>query len=152
MRAWWLVGFGVVLAATSGAAQTAAPPPPRPMGRWDREVADQLRRAGRPLQDEGFRPRGEPMLGSLNQGEVDSLWVGLREGASYALVGVCDSACTNLDLRLFDDASHELAVSLDPGPPILRIQPTTNRKYRLRVIMAACSHSPCRYSVGIFER
>lgn len=122
------------------------------MGRWDREVADQLRRAGQALADQGYRLRPEPMIGSLNQGEVDSLWVGLRQGVPYALVGVCDSACTNLDLRLVDDASHELAVSIDSGPPVLRISPTGNHKYRLRVIMTGCTHSPCRYSVGIFEQ
>jgi hypothetical protein len=122
------------------------------MGRWDREVAAELRRAAQALEQQGYRMRGEPMLGTLNQGEVDSLWVGLREGVDYALVGVCDSACTNLDLRLFDDATHEVAAALEPGPPILRVTPTLRTKYRLRAIMTACNHSPCRYSVGIFER
>lgn len=145
-----LVALGLCLLASTAAGQTP-PGNPRPMGRWDREVADQLRRAGRALEDQGFRLRPEPMIGSLNQGEVDSLWVGLREGVAYALVGACDSACSNLDLRLFDDASHEVAVSLDAGPPVLRITPDRNHKYRLRVIMASCGHSPCRYSVGIFE-
>jgi len=122
------------------------------MGRWDREVADQLRRAGKALEDQGYRTRSEPSLGSLNQGETEQLWIGLREGVQYALVGVCDSACTNLDLRLFDGASHEVAVALDPGAPVLRITPAGNTKYRLRVIMTACGHSPCRYSIGVFER
>jgi hypothetical protein len=124
----------------------------RPMGRWDREVAAELHRAGQTLAPQGFHMRSEAMTGSLNQGETDALYVGLREGVPYAIVGVCDSACTNLDLRLLDAASHELAVSLDAGPPVLRITPAANSKYRLRVIMTACSHSPCRFSVGVFER
>jgi len=122
------------------------------MDRWDRQVADQLRRAGQALEQQGYHMRSDPMVGSLNQGEADPLWVGLREGVQYALVGVCDSACTNLDLRLMDDASHEVAVSLDSGPPVLRVTPANRTKYRLRVIMTACSHSPCRYSVGVYER
>jgi hypothetical protein len=147
MRPLLLLCFGVLLPAAPAAGQGS-----RPLGRWDREVKAELRKAGKALEQQGYRLRGEPMLGTLNQGEVDSLWTGLRDGVAYALVGVCDSACTNLDLRLFDDASHELAAALEPGPPVLRVTPTQRTKYRLRVIMAACNHSPCRYSVGIFER
>lgn len=133
--------------ATSAAAQGS-----RPMDRWDREVGEQLRRAAQALRDQGFRQRPEPLTGSLNQGETEQLWIGLRQGGAYALVAVCDSACTDMDLRLLDGASHEVAVAIDPGPPVLRIAPGRDGKYRLRVVMAACGHSPCRYAVGVFEK
>lgn len=134
--------------ATVAAAQGTT----RPLDRWDRQVSDQLRRAGETLRDQGFRARPDPLTGSLNQGETEQLWIGLREGAAYALVAVCDSACTDMDLRLLDDTSHEVAVAIDPGAAVLRITPTRGGKYRLRVVMAACGHSPCRYGVGVFEK
>jgi hypothetical protein len=124
----------------------------RPMGRWDREVAAQLARAARPLEEQGFTRRSEPQLGLLNHGETDSLTIGLREGGEYALVGVCDSACSDMDLRLFDESSHEVQVALGPGQPVLQLKAPRTSKYRLRVVMTACSHSPCRYSVAVFQR
>lgn len=142
----------LLISCSLAVAMPAAGQGSRPMGRWDREVAAQLARAARPLEEQGYTRRSEPSLGSLNQGETDSMTIGLREGGEYALVGVCDSACTDLDLRLFDESSHELAVALNPGTPILRITVPRTSKYRLRVVMTACSHSPCRYGVGVFGK
>ena len=146
------VTFCCTLGALVTSAAAAAAQGNRPPDRWDREVADQLRRAGQALQEQGYRARPEPLAGALNQGETEQLWIGLRQGGEYALVAVCDSACGDLDLRLLDEGSHEVAVAIDPGPPVLRISPSRNGKYRLRVVMVACGHSPCRYGVGVFEK
>jgi hypothetical protein len=149
MRRVVMVCFGLAaLAPAPGAAAQGA----RPEDRWDREGADLLRRAGQALTEQGYRMRSEPPLGSLQQGETQQLAVGLREGGEYALVAVCDSACSNIELRLFDETSREVAAALEPGAAVLRFTPGRNGKYRLRVTMAACGHSPCRYSVGVFER
>lgn len=123
-----------------------------PGDRWEREVNDRLRRAGQALQTQGYRLRPDPFHGSLNQGETEQMWISLRVGGEYALVAVCDSDCSDLDLRLVNDRDHELAVALDSGPPVLRFSPTQDGKFRLRVVMAACGHSPCRYGVGVFTK
>jgi hypothetical protein len=152
MRFIALLCIGCAAAAPAAAQGGEPAQTSRPMGRWDREVSQLLRRAGQALEQQGYRLRPEPIVGSLNQGETEELSVGFRDGVAYALVGVCDSACGNLDLRLFDETSHEIAVAIGPGMPVLRLTPSRNAKYRLRVVMTGCSHSPCRYSVGVFDR
>lgn len=132
-----------LLAPTTGVAQ----------GRFERQVRDQLRQAGRILEDRGYELTHDVYTGQLNNHESESLTLGLRSGNDYAIVGVCDEDCSDIDLRLFDEDGDEIDADVEThDKPIVTVTPRESGKYRIRVIMASCSTSPCYYGVGVFGK
>lgn len=121
--------------------------------RWERQVRDQIKRAGRILEDRGYELSHEAYTGSLNNRDSESLTLTLREGSSYALVAVCDEDCSDIDLRLFDPDGDEVDSDVQTDDtPIVQAAPRNTGKYRVKVIMASCSTSPCFYGVGVFSK
>lgn len=141
-------GGALLLAAT-----LLAPEAVSAQGRWERQVRDQLKRAGRVLEDRGFELTHDVYTGSLRDDESESLTLTLRGGNDYALVGVCDEDCRDIDLRLYDLDGEEVDIDIeDDDTPIVQVSASSTGKYRLRVIMASCSTSPCFYGVGTFGK
>ena len=132
-----------LLAPTTGNAQS----------RWERQVKDQVKRAGRVLEDRGFELTHDPYTGSLSNHESESLTLNLRSGNDYAILGVCDEDCTDIDLRLFDEDGDEIDSDVETDDnPVVQVSPRNSGKYRIKVIMATCSTSPCFYGVGVFGK
>ena len=121
--------------------------------RWERQVRDQIRRAGRILEDRGFELSHDLFTGSLRDDENENLTLNLRRGTDYAIIGVCDEDCTDIDLRLFDEDGDEVDSDVETDDnPVVQITPRASGKYRIKVIMATCSTSPCFYGVGVFSK
>ena len=59
--------------------------------------------------DEGFHPVGFIHQGSLDSGEGERVTVSLAPGEEIALVGVCDSDCSDLDMTLLDPDGEQVA-------------------------------------------
>lgn len=134
-----------------GALLASGPAPAQ--SRWERQVRDQIKRAGRVLEDRGYELSHEAYTGSLGNHDSESLTLTLREGNSYALVGVCDEDCSDIDLRLFDQDGDEVDSDVEnDDTPIVQAAPRNSGKYRVKVIMASCSTSPCFYGVGVFAK
>lgn len=91
-------------------------------------------------------------MSSLREGSSETLTVELEGGVDYLILGVCDEDCDDLDLELFQGNT---AVDDDMATddfPVVTVEPSADRTYRLRVTMAGCDVAPCRYGIAVYER
>lgn len=89
----------------------------------------------------------------MNGGMVDSLELSLDEGMDYAIVGVCDEDCTDLDLTLLNGNGDAISNDSEPDDfPLVSVTPDRTGTYVLEVDMYACADEPCFYGVGIFAK
>lgn len=141
------VTFLVLLAAAGAAGAAGA------QTRWERQVTQQLDLVARDLAPRGYRVAGEPFTGQLGQGGTARFRVALRPNVTYALVGLCDEDCRDLDLRMLDEGDREVTTAAVPGDkPFLEITVETGGKFTLVVTMAQCGTGPCNYGVGLFAK
>jgi hypothetical protein len=120
--------------------------------RWQEQVDAQIEASSVFLASEGFRLAHQVQRGSLDDTEANDLWIDLRGGMEYAIVGVCDQDCTDIDLEIFDgDNSVDSDYEVD-DTPVLQVAPAYGAEYRLHVYMANCRTEPCYYGVGIYGR
>lgn len=142
-RAIALVVLGAAVAAPIAAAQS----------RWEDQVATYIKRAAHVLEDNGYARTQKPYTGTLREGESEELTITLHSGTTYAMVGVCDNDCTDVDFRLFDADDNEVDSDLkNDDYPLVKVTPSETMRYRLKVIMVACKTSPCFYGVGVFSK
>jgi len=121
--------------------------------RWERRVADELRRAGGTLRFKGFARPQATRIGPLNNEESESFAVTLEAGVSYALIGVCDNDCSRLELVLATATRSELAAArASENVPFLQFTPRQTMSYRVKAVMAACRMNPCWYGVGVYGK
>jgi hypothetical protein len=139
---------GVLVAALLAPAAASAQD-----SRWHLQVSNQLDRYGSALSDRGYQVSHDLRKGSLNDDEGEYFTLELDAGRAYAFVGVCDEDCTDLDLRLFGPDGAEVDSDLEADDyPVVEARPSRTARYRVKVIMATCSTSPCFYGVGVFAK
>jgi hypothetical protein len=120
---------------------------------WETEIRSQLQSAGQRLETVGYAPTGQVSTGSLNNGSEESVSVALEGGGNYAIVGVCDSGCRDLDLVAFDGAGNEVASDQEmDDTPMVNFSATQTGTWRLQVTMASCTADPCHYSLAVYAR
>lgn len=135
--------------AILGALVAAAPP----QDRWEQQVRTLLQRAATTTAESGFVSTHEPHVGSLREGETHEWKVTLNAGTEYRIVGVCDTDCSDVDLKLFNPAGTMVSEDVETDDvPVLSIIPPATREYTLRAIMVDCEASPCRFGAGIYGR
>jgi hypothetical protein len=143
----------IIFAVLVGIALVAPTPAEAQETRWARQVSGQLNRYSDLLSDKGYRLTQEIMNGSLGDDQSDSFSLELVEGRSYALLGVCDEDCSDLDLRLLDEDGNEIDADVEADDyPVVEVRPRRTARFRVRVIMTTCSTSPCFYGVGVFGK
>jgi hypothetical protein len=119
--------------------------------RWQRQVSTQLSRYSDLLADRGYARTHDIVHGSLDDDKSESFTLELDAGRSYALLGVCDEDCSDLDLRLFDADGNEVDSDIETDDyPVVEVRPARTARFRVKVIMAACSTSPCFYGVAVY--
>ena len=119
------------------------------LDRYQRTVYSQFRALAQ--QDQLGDMTHEIYMGELADDGTASLTVSLEAGTDYMIIGVCDEDCTDLDLTLCS-GSRELDTDVeDDDTPIVSVTPTSTATFRVSVSMAACSSSPCRYGVAVYE-
>jgi hypothetical protein len=102
---------------------------------------------------EGLQRTGEVHSGSLPQGASRALSVNVPAGALFAVAGVCDGACSDLDLVLSDARRIPVALDTEPdGFPVLVLQSPRPGPYALRVEMVACAAAACEWAVALFTQ
>jgi hypothetical protein len=139
-----------VISATFFLAPTAAS---ANNSRYVNDIANQLVRAARTAGLGGYTRTHEPFIDKLTHDDYDNITINLRAGTSYAIIGVCDRDCQDLDIVLYDRAGNVIASDLqNDDTPLVRINPNRSGTYRIRVNMASCNNNPCYYGVGVFGR
>jgi hypothetical protein len=122
------------------------------VGAAEEIVVRQIARLEAALAAEGVARRSHPIeTGALRNGQTDTISIELRSGTPYAMVGVCDMDCTDVDLQLFapDGTLLDQDVRVSDIPSV-RFTPPVEGSYQLRVTMSGCASDTCRYGVASF--
>ena len=138
------VAATVALLAPSARAQN---------NQWRTQVEGYLERAAKTLSDKGYAQTHETQVGSLADDENDSFNLTLHAGTTYALVGVCDNDCSDLDLVLYDADGDQIDSDVQSDDvPIVTVTPSETMRYRVKVMMAVCKTNPCWYGIGVYGK
>lgn len=122
-------------------------------GRFTDQVGQQLIGAATTLGLRGYRLTHDPYVSTLPDDSSKFLTINLRAGNSYALVGVCDEDCRDIDMRLYDENGNLVASdTATDDTPVVRVTPRWSGRFRVKVSMPSCSASSCYYGVGVFGR
>lgn len=90
---------------------------------------------------------------ALGDGETEPYSVSLTKGNTYALVGVCDTDCSDLDLTLYDNNGNLIVEdTLVDDAPVIEFNVLSSGDFKLNVTMYDCSASTCYYGVALFRK
>ena len=120
---------------------------------YQQQIQNQINQASTLVKSQGYNPDRTPMMGSLNDDAEESVMINLNAGMHYAMVGVCDNDCTDVDLQLFGGDSTKLAEDVDTDDkPVLQFVAPYTGQYRMKVLMPSCNQNPCYYGVQVFMK
>ena len=121
--------------------------------RYVGDIRSQLVRVAKAAGFHDLTSTHEPVIDKLAHRRSDTIRINLRAGKSYAIVGVCDRDCQDLDIVLYDSAGNRIASDFkNDDTPTIIVNPNRSGAYRIRVNMANCNNNPCYYGVGAFGK
>lgn len=120
---------------------------------FQQQIVTQFRNWAPRFQSQGLTPVGAPSTGSLRDDGDESLLVRLTAGTHYAIAGVCDADCSDIDLQVFATDGNKVGedVANDEKPVVLFTAAYTGQ-YRVKVLMATCATDPCYYGVQVYSK
>jgi hypothetical protein len=129
-------------------------------GTFEEELAlERVHMAGREMnvQDEmlagGFSQLPFQEVDSLPQDYELRIPLPLRAGVDYQIVGICDDACSNLDLALFNPWGDLVdADDFMDAVPVLSVSTEEDAPFRLSVYMAGCEATSCGFKIVTFGK
>ena len=144
-----LVALAMLLLATPLAAQNHL-----------NTIRQQLDAGSARLAQSGYRLdtnalKTHALTGLLPQDGSVALILDLTAGRNYQIMGVCDTDCDDLDLRLFDIANVEDPIKEDvlvDDVPILSFIANKTGTYLLFVDLAECSEEYCYFGVSVLTK
>lgn len=100
-----------------------------------------------------FARAAGPFSGGLAPQQSRRYTITLRAGRDYRIFGVCDSRCSDIDLRLYDPSGAEIAEdTVSDSVPLLRVRPFVTGPHVVEVDMYRCSAAPCWYAFNVYSR
>lgn len=141
------------MAAIAALALPAAPAAAQVPDPYARELAQKLARAQTVVSDMGYQRAAGPFAGGLASSRDARFQVMLRAGIDYRVVGVCDSRCADLDMRLYDANDGRIAEDvLEDAVPVIHIRPVFTGQYTIEVTMIRCASEPCWFAFNVYSR
>ena len=121
--------------------------------RFVEQINRQLASAAVLLYGNDYRVTHEPTISTLRDRGKLLISVNLRSGVEYGLVGVCDSDCADVDLKLYDENYNLVdADTRSDDMPVVTVSPRWSGQYYIEVDMETCRTDYCYYGVGVFGR
>lgn len=118
---------------------------------FERQVRQQIAEVGRRIAGSGYEMTHRVFVGRLEQGKTDTITFKLERGIKYAVVGVCDQDCSDLDMRVMDPSDREIGRDVEKDDaPVVEFEAARSGDFDVQVQMSACSDNPCAYGVGVF--
>ncbi|MEN3747971.1 hypothetical protein TPR58_12415 [Sphingomonas sp. HF-S3] len=99
----------------------------------------------------GFKPTGWTQRGTLANGGSKTFKLTLAGDGPYAVIGMCDTDCEDVNLVISDASGAEVDkdVETDDAPIVLLEKPGT---YSVRIDMKACKTDSCDYGMRAFTQ
>ncbi|HVY84370.1 MAG TPA: hypothetical protein VG943_04500 [Caulobacterales bacterium] len=142
-----MVAAAAGLLVLLGVASAQVPDP------FARQLAQQLAHVEQLVRDQGYSRAAGPFAGGLVQRQSRRFPVTLRAGTDYRFVGVCDSNCHDLDLRLYDSNNQLIAEdTMTDDVPVLHVVPRATGVHSMEVSMYRCAGANCYYAVNVYSR
>lgn len=117
-------------------------------------ISEQLEAIGQQFASGMAPPAGMvddvvPMMPTTDHRRV----VDLTGGTLYRFAGACDGDCTNVDIEIIDMTTGGVVASdmLPDDYPVAEYTPTANGQYMIRLLMQACTVTPCYAGTRVFE-
>jgi hypothetical protein len=146
----WVKKAAAGLAALAFLAGTAVAQVPDPFAR---ELAQRLSRAETLLTENGYARAAGPFAGGLPEPRARRFTVMLRAGQDYRIVGVCESRCGDLDLRLYAANNQLIAQDvLNDAVPVIHVRPVATGNYDIEAVMSHCTQAPCWFAFNVYSR
>lgn len=100
---------------------------------------------------DGYELSHEPYLGQLEENTQESISIVLAAGSFYAIIGVCDSDCQDMDIAVYDQNGNLVGSDTETDNiPVVEVSPQWDGPFSIQVSMPTCSASYCYYGVGVF--
>jgi hypothetical protein len=108
------------------------------------------------LADVGGAMRGKIVLrterGRLANAATHRFIVEVPNRGDFAVAGVCDDACSDVDIRLLDtDGKVVESDELDDKFPLAQASAPGPVRFQVEVVMKACAKEPCAWGVGVYK-
>jgi hypothetical protein len=93
----------------------------------------------------GSNTVGNDTIIPMQPGHDHRVVVDLVAGQQYGFIGACDGDCTNVDIELISMTTGGVVANdmLPDDFPIATYRPDANGQYMVRLLMQACTRSPC---------
>jgi len=103
--------------------------------------------------ERGFAHAVGPLSGMLSSGTTAQLPLTLRAGQEIRIVGVCDQACDDLDLRVINPRGEVLALDTRSNSrPVVDLRAEMFGQHTIEVGMVDCRAPRCRFAVNVYTR
>ncbi len=103
--------------------------------------------------ERGFAHAVGPLSGALASNRAAQLPLTLRAGQEIRIVGVCDPACSDLDLRILDPRGEIIALDTRSNArPVVDMRAEMFGRHTIEVGMLDCAAPRCRYAVNVYTR
>jgi len=130
-----------------------AAPAARAQNHFQQQIITQFRNWAPRMQSQGLTPVGAPSTGSLRDDGDESVLVNLTAGTHYAVAGVCDADCTDMDLQVYSTDGTRIGEDMENDEkPVVVFTAAYTGQYRVKVLMAVCRTDPCYYGVQVYSQ
>jgi hypothetical protein len=103
--------------------------------------------------ERGFAHAVGPLSGMLSSATTAQLPLTLRAGQEIRIVGVCDQACADLDLRVVNPRGEVLALDTRSNArPVVDLRADMFGQHTIEVGMVDCRAPRCRFAVNVYTR
>lgn len=121
--------------------------------RYVRQVRVQLETLEEKMEEEGFQRTHAFKIDKLPGDGTDSFTLTLDRGTDYVLASVCDTDCSDIDVKVYDENDNEVAedTTVDDLPMVF-VSPRWTGKFRIQITMYSCRQRVCYYGIGVFGR
>ena len=103
--------------------------------------------------ERGFAHAVGPLSGALASNRAAQLPLTLRAGQEIRIVGVCDQACNDLDLRILNPRGDIIALDTRSNArPVVDVRAEMFGRHTIEVGMLDCDAPRCRFAVNVYTR
>jgi hypothetical protein len=121
-------------------------------------VREQLAKSRERANEMHFTQSHKEKIGSLRNGQTDSLGIDLDANVLYLIVCFSDLNCFGLNIGLYDSYGKEISLvkgeggENNPGSYFSTALVSESGHYTLKVTMRDCRSSSCCYGIGVYSK
>ncbi|HRP10583.1 MAG TPA: hypothetical protein PLK37_06090 [Terricaulis sp.] len=114
-------------------------------------VIDQLSALVPAMAQQGYPNYEVLQLNAINNGVTEPFNYANADAQDVVFIAVCDTDCSNIDLRVKNGGRVVGEDVLDDKLPVVQTAESA-RPLNVDVIMTTCSQNPCVYGLAVFRR